>query len=269
MESATGIVFDIRRYTNQDGPGVRTTVFLKGCELRCSWCFNPEGRDPSPTEVTKEVIEKGKDTIFEKQVIGTVYTVEALMKEILKERLLFQQSDGGVTFSGGEPLYQHRFLVQVLQRCREEGVHTTVDTNGYASTEIFEEVAPLTDLFLFDLKHGNPTKHLEGTAVSNIKILKNLKLILLAGGRVWIRIPVVPGFNYSRTDMRAIILLLKEMPPGIEQVHLIPYRGSAQKKYRLLGYPNGFESSESLRGRALVPFRRMFRRAGFKIMIGG
>lgn len=269
MEQITGTIFDFRRFTMNDGPGVRITVFMKGCQLRCSWCHNPEGRDPSPTSVNHEVKDSMGTMTLVEEIIGKMYTPDTLMNEILKEKAVMRESGGGVTFSGGEPLLQHRFLMPVLERCHAEGIHTTIDTNGYADREVFESVLPLTSLFLFDLKHTDKEKHLDHTSVSTVKILGNLEYLLKAGARVWLRIPVVPGFNYSRNDMSHIISTLRGLPAGIEQVHLIPFRQTASEKYRRLGYHNPMEKVPSMAPAQLNPFRRMFRRAGFHVVIGG
>jgi pyruvate formate lyase activating enzyme len=269
MDNIKGTIFDIRRFTMSDGPGVRITIFMKGCQLRCAWCHNPEGRDPGSTEVITEV--KGSDGTFSqtKEIIGKTYTVDELLEVILSEKRLMQKSGGGVTFSGGEPLTQDTFLVPVLKRCREEEIHTTIDTNGYADREVFEAVMPYTNLFLFDLKHTDRAKHQEHTAVGTKKILANLTYLLESGAKVWLRIPIVPGFNHSRREISEIIDDLHKLPPGIEQVHLIPFRQTAADKYRRLGYQNPMQHVPSMMPAQLNPYKRMFRRAGFHVVIGG
>jgi pyruvate formate lyase activating enzyme len=263
MQQLTGIIFDIRHFTMHDGPGVRTTVFLKGCPLRCLWCHNPEGRSPAiePTKYT--IREKGGAVKVVEHMLGKEYTVEGLMDVMMQEATVMKSSGGGITFSGGEPLLQHDFLLEILKRCKEEGVHTALDTNGYADVEVVEGIIPYTDLFLFDIKHANRDKHLDFTSVSTKKIFENLKLILSAGGTVWVRIPVVPGFNFSRADMGEMIKMLLEMPSGIEKVQLIPYRRSGLAKYRPNGLPNGLTDIPSVNPSRLTPFKRMFKRAGF------
>jgi pyruvate formate lyase activating enzyme len=267
METITGTVFDIRRFTMHDGPGVRVTIFMKGCPLRCAWCHNPEGRDPSPVTVDREVKDAEGNTTIVTDTIGTLYTPEQLLEIILSEKGVMQGSGGGVTFSGGEPLMQYKFLLPVLQACHENGIHTAIDTNGYADPEVFEQMIPYTDLFLFDLKHANGQKHLEYTSVSTKKILENLNLILSKGSKVWLRVPVIPGFNQSRDEISEIIRVLKSMPEGIEQVELIPFRRTATEKYDRLGYHNPMEGVPSLNPGRLRPYRRMFRRAGFETLI--
>jgi pyruvate formate lyase activating enzyme len=268
-DSAVGTVFDIRHFTMGDGPGVRTTVFLKGCSLRCSWCHNPEGRSPSPEVVRLRLPGRDGSEEVTEQVVGKEFSVDALMKEILQERSVMQASGGGVTFSGGEPLMQGDFLLSLLRRCREAGLHTAVDTNGYGDQEVVAQILPYTDLFLWDIKHVNGEKHLWGTSVSTVRILDNLRFILEGGARVWIRIPIVPGFNFSRGDVSEMITVLKGMPGGIEKVQLIPYRSSGLAKYRQFDIPASPEERKPLRASQLQPFRRMFRRAGFTAEVSG
>jgi pyruvate formate lyase activating enzyme len=201
------------------------------------------------------------------EVIGSEYVVESLMREILKERNVMQESGGGVTFSGGEPMLQHRFLSELLMRCKAEGLHTVVDTNGYAEPEVLEAVARDTDLFLFDIKHADSEKHLEFTAVSTRRISENLRYLLQLGKRVWVRIPIVPGFNDSRREVAHIIDYLKGMPQGIEVVQLIPYRQDGMAKYRLFNIPGTMANIPSLHPSHLGPYRRMFRRAGFEVEV--
>jgi pyruvate formate lyase activating enzyme len=266
-DTPVGTVFDIRRFTMGDGPGVRTTVFLKGCPLRCSWCHNPEGRGQYP-ETVRYRLPDGQGGFHEtEQVIGATYDIETLMTEILKERNVMNESGGGVTFSGGEPMLQHLFLTEALKRCKKEGLHTVVDTNGYAETEVMAAVAEFTDLFLFDIKHSDSAKHMEFTAVSTVRIAENLRYLLQNGQRVWIRIPIVPGFNHSRQEVLQIIAFLKNMPDGIEVVQLIPYRQDGMAKYRQFNLTGSMVNIPSLHPSHLGPYCRMFRRAGFEVEV--
>ncbi len=269
MQSHKGIVFDIRHFAMGDGPGVRTTVFMKGCSLRCSWCHNPEGRSMYPEVVTVEERNGNGESGSVEKTIGREVGVEDLMKEILTERTVMVESGGGVTFSGGEPLLQHPFLLEMLKRCKEEGLHTAVDTNGYAADEAFKAILPYTDLFLIDFKHSDNARHLDFTSVSTVRITENISFLLGAGARVWIRIPVIPGFNFSRVDMSQIIDALRGMPACIEKVELIPYRMVNEEKYRILGIPNTMKGIASLDPSKLRVFKRMFRRAGFNVEVGG
>ncbi len=269
MESLTATLFDIRHFAMHDGPGVRTTIFLKGCPLRCLWCHNPEGRSPLPDTIFREARDHEDNNTRKEEVIGKTYTPDELMTEILSEKNVMNGSGGGVTFSGGEPLLQHRFLLEMLKRCRAEGLHTAIDTNGYAEREVFEALMPVTNLWLFDIKHADSEKHLHHTAVSTVRILENLRLLLTSGAEVWLRVPVIPGFNDTCEEMTMIIRVLRGMPVPVSQVQLIPFRQVASEKYTFLGYDNTMSGIPSMHPAQLIPFRRMFRRAGFPTMIGG
>ena len=268
MES--GLVFNIQRYSIHDGPGIRTTVFLKGCPLRCSWCHNPEGISPESAVVVLEnrclqcgqcrtVCPQAKAAgngslsgeparcircgacvevcpTGARQLVGRRMSVREVLTEVLKDRIFYEESDGGATFSGGEPLMQPRFLKEVLEACRAEGIHTAVDTSGYAPKEDLLSVAPLTDLFLYDLKAVDDERHRQGTGVSNALILDNL---LALGGihqNIWIRAPLVPGFNDGPDQVEAVARFAASVP-GMRQVNLLPYHAMAAHKWMSLGRP--------------------------------
>lgn len=266
-DTLVGTVFDIRRFTMGDGPGVRTTIFLKGCPLRCSWCHNPEGRSQYPENVRYRLPDGEGGFVEKDQLVGVEYDVDRLMTEILKERTVMRESGGGVTFSGGEPMLQHHFLTTLLKRCKAEGLHTVVDTNGYAEPAVMEAVAAYTDLFLFDIKHADSAKHLDYTSVSTLRIAENLRYLLQERKRIWVRIPVVPGFNHSREGMSQILTYLKKMPEGIEVVQLIPYKQNGLAKFRQMGIQVSMQDIPSVKPSQLTPYCRMFRRAGFEVEV--
>ncbi len=246
-----------------DGPGVRMTVFFKGCAMRCPWCFNPEGREPYPSVFQSD--NNGKEI-----TVGEEYTVDELMTEILEEKNVMSVSGGGVTFSGGEPLFQHRFLGEIIDRCSEEGIHVAVDTSGYCEPKDFLPAVKNADLVLFDLKHTDHTKHLSYTAVSTKHILENLNTLLSDTTiPVWLRIPVIPGFNHSKEEMKKIVAYLSSLSRGIEQVQLIPYQKIAMEKRKQMNWPDPMSGVESLKKRAIQPYVRMFKKAGYKTNIGG
>ncbi|HPL06444.1 MAG TPA: radical SAM protein, partial [Bacteroidales bacterium] len=165
-----GLVFDIKRFAVHDGPGIRTTLFLKGCPLNCAWCHNPEGTSPEPQTVAKSISVDGQ-VFQEEEKVGLNMSVEQVMQELLKEKVFMDCSEGGVTFSGGEPLMQPAFLKSLLVACKKEGMHTAVDTSGYAKLSVIQDIAPYTDLFLYDLKLMDDKAHRHFTTVSNKLIL--------------------------------------------------------------------------------------------------
>ncbi|OYT13869.1 MAG: hypothetical protein B6I19_02890 [Bacteroidetes bacterium 4572_114] len=169
-----GIVFDIKRFAIHDGPGIRTTIFLKGCPLKCWWCHNPESQDIKTFTDVKTIVLDGAP--FEKQEeIGKLMSVEELLEIIEKESVFYDESGGGVTFSGGEPLLQHEFLLEILKALKQKNIHTTVDTCGFAKWEIFEQIIDYTDLFLYDLKHIDQKKHKLFTGADNKQMIQARK----------------------------------------------------------------------------------------------
>jgi pyruvate formate lyase activating enzyme len=267
----TGTVFNIMRFSIQDGPGIRTTVFLKGCPLQCAWCHNPEALASAPELLLRPdrciscgdcmdvcpshaIIERdGKyetrpelcarcGTCAEacaadaREVIGRAMTVEQVMREVERDAPFYQESGGGVTFSGGEPLLQHRFLVSLLRSCAGRGFHTVVDTAGYASPGVLFRVAELTDLFLYDLKSVNEEIHRRFTGVSGALIRGNLERLASWGKRVVIRMPIVPGVNDSRANIEAAGKFIASLG-NVVRIQLLPYHAIGVDKYARLGVP--------------------------------
>ncbi len=189
-----GLIFDIKRFAIHDGPGIRTTIFFKGCPLECWWCHNPESRNPEQETVIRE--HKLNGEVFEiREVTGRRMSVSEVLREIEKERMFMDESGGGVTLSGGEPLMQPAFCLALLRECRSAGIHTTLDTTGCVSKKIMTEVMAFVDLFLYDLKHMQENIHKKYTGVGNKLILKNLKFLHESGKNIILRLPVVPGVN--------------------------------------------------------------------------
>ena len=225
----TGRVFDIQRFSIHDGPGIRTTVFLKGCPLDCWWCHNPEGRHPRPESMAAG---SNRDAPGDTVPVGTRMSVDAIMAEIEKDRLFYDESGGGVTFSGGEPLAQPDFLAALLNGCREQGIHTALDTTGYAPPEIIGRIAPLVDLFLYDLKHMKSDQHKSVTGVPNEVILENAKKIAEAGGKLQVRIPVIPRFNDSEENIKETGEFCKSLGDAVTIIQLLPYHNMGVMKYQ-------------------------------------
>jgi pyruvate formate lyase activating enzyme len=274
-----GLIFDLKRYAINDGPGIRLAVFLKGCNLHCAWCHNPEGISPLPEKMftaakcigcgtcvavcPEEAITLGSNGIVTDDerctvcgkcaevcptlaigMAGRYMTVPEVMAEIEKERPFFDQSGGGVTFSGGEPLLQHEVLIELLKQCGERGVHRAVDTAGHVSWAILADVAAHTDLFLYDLKIMDAEKHRTWTGVTNELILSNLRMLSGSGKQVVIRIPLVAGVNDDEMNIRQTAAFIASLPGVTPEVHLLPYHAIAQHKYAKLGRPDDFSLME-------------------------
>jgi pyruvate formate lyase activating enzyme len=235
METADqprGIVFDIREFTVHDGPGIRTTVFLKGCPLRCAWCHNPEGLLPGPQLLLGP---RGG------RVSGRTYGAAELAAILLRQAPLFGR-DGGVTLSGGEPLAQAAFAADLAGRL--EGIHVTLDTSGHASEDDFRLVAGRCDLVLFDLKFADPIAHRRWTGADNGPILRNLDVLVGMGIPFILRIPLVPGVTDGEENLRAIAEKVRGMP-GLLRIELLAYNRVAGAKYAACGleWNPGFEEA--------------------------
>lgn len=269
----TGTIFNIQRFSIHDGPGIRTTVFLKGCNLRCFWCHNPEAWEPEPQVqffpekciacgACVEVCENdaqflnGDQRLYLRNLCtscmscvqecfsgaleqsGKVYTVEEVLSEIERDRTYYRFSDGGVTFSGGEPFLQQPFLKEALKASKEAGYHTAVDTALNVPWAQIEEVLSFTDLFLVDVKAFDDEIHRQATGVSNRRILNNLKLLSATHPEIWIRIPVIPGVNDSDSELDSISKYLSTLK-SIRWIELLPFHTLGSEKYPSLGmdYP--------------------------------
>ena len=257
----TGRIFDLKRYSVHDGPGIRTTVFLQGCPLNCPWCHNPESRPegsvpafradrclaclacsevcpqdvkPSPDNPWPAVCDQcgrcvGVCPTEARELSGREVDAAAMLAEIERDRLHFEESRGGVTFGGGEPLSQPEFLLDLLRGCRERELHTAVDTTGFAPAEVVDQVAELANLWLFDLKHPDPAAHAALTGQDNTLILTNLERLARAGRDIWLRVPVVPGHTDDAAALRRTAAMAREL--GIGRLHLLPYHRAAVAKH--------------------------------------
>jgi len=266
----SGLIFDVKRYAINDGPGIRVTFFLKGCPLHCAWCHNPEGISPQvqkmytaskcigcsrcveacPEKVCK-LTPEGIVTEWEicttcgicgdvcptkaTEMSGKIVTVEDIVTIVEKERVFFDQSGGGVTFSGGEPLMQADFLITVLDELGARSIHRTVDTTGLAKKEILLEVAERTDHFLYDVKMMNSDRHRKWTGVGNEKILKNLQLLAETGASINIRIPLVKGVNDDDENIEQTAVFVASLAGEKKSVNILPYHNIMANKYEKLG----------------------------------
>ena len=250
-------IFDIERNSYVDGPGIRTTVFFKGCNLRCAWCHNPESQSPKPQMMffknkctgcgkckekcpnNLELCELcGKCTLYcphdAREICGKEYTVDEVMREILKDKAFYDNSGGGVTFSGGESMLQIDFLEELLKACKQNGIHTAIDTAGHVPYESFERVLPYTDLFLFDVKCYDSDKNKKYTGASNELIFSNLRKLLKTNKAVWVRIPIISTVNDTEEEMLAIKSFLYSCRAP-KKIELLPYHSMGEHKYAALG----------------------------------
>jgi pyruvate formate lyase activating enzyme len=264
-----GLIFSVKRYSIHDGPGIRVTFFMKGCPLKCVWCHNPEGISAFP-ETMKQTDIIGEQEFISNEEVGKYYSVENILEILKRERVFFNQSHGGVTFSGGEPMLQNEFLLEALKACKSDGYHTAVDTSGYSSVENYKEIIPFTDLFLFDIKHLDEAKHIEYTGVSNLGILDNLIFLLQNARELMIRIPVIPGFNDDTENIQKMKELLLTSQTGIlSKINLLPYHKIGSSKYKRLNIPNMMETVEPPSRKKMEELKKVFLEVGVKIKIGG
>lgn len=249
-------IFDIERNSFVDGPGIRTTVFFKGCNLNCGWCHNPESQSQKSQimfykdkcvgcgkckEICPNNFQKcdfcGKCTIYcpvdARKICGKTYTVEDVFGEIIKDKLFYENSNGGVTFSGGECMLQIDFLFEILKKCKENNIHTAIDTAGNVPFHYFEKIMDYTDLFLYDIKCFSKELHKKGTGISNEQILSNLKkLSNKFNGDIIIRIPVIGGFNDDVDEMLRVKNFLSSI--NYKSVDLLEYHKMGEGKYSSL-----------------------------------
>ena len=248
MSNTTANIFDIQRNSFVDGPGIRTTVFFKGCNLKCAWCHNPEGQStkkewmvyPDKCVGCGRCVGIGLESadficLHDAKIIcGKEYTVNEVMREILKDTAFYDNSGGGVTFSGGECMLQIDFLEEILKECKKNGIHTSVDTAGYVQFKYFERILRFTDLFLYDIKCFDSEKHKQYTGVGNESILENLKRLLTTKKSVWIRIPIIPMVNDTEEELQKIKAFL-EACQSPKKIELLPYHAMGEHKYIAIG----------------------------------
>lgn len=276
-----GITFNVQQFSTEDGPGIRTTVFMKGCPLRCVWCHNPEGLRPKPDLLWYDVrcigardclracpenalnltadgmrIDRERCTVCGAcaqacpaaalEIIGRGWTPDELMAELLKDKVFYETSGGGVTFSGGEPMMQADFLGEVLPRCHEAGLHVALDTCGLAPWERYERIMPFVNLALLDIKILDAERHTRATGVDNIGILENARRMSEAGKPMWIRTPVIPGHTGDLENVRAIGRFIRDSLRTVERWDLLAYTNLGRPKYHRLDLPYALEDAPLL-----------------------
>ena len=254
-----GRIFNIQRFSIHDGPGIRSIVFFKGCYMRCAWCCNPE----SQSYDVQTMIENGKE-----KIVGQDVAVEEILPELLADMPYYRRSGGGVTLSGGEILAQPKFARDLLHACKENGLHTAVESTANAPFENIEKILPYLDLYLMDIKHIDSAKHKEYTGVDNEKILENAKKIAESGVELVIRTPVVPGFNDTAEEIRAIAKFAKTLP-GVKEPHLLPYHRLGQDKYAGLDRNYALKGVEPPSAEKMQYLLSVAEESGLRCQIGG
>lgn len=294
-------IFNIQKFSVHDGPGIRTTVFFKGCPLKCLWCHNPESQNINtqilydrdkcvlcgtcekicPKGVIK--IENnhlttdescdccGKCVIYciqgARQIAGKEYTVDDVLKEVLKDRVFYEKSSGGVTLSGGEPLIHIDFVEELLKKLKDNNIHTAVDTCGAVSFENLKRAARYTDVFLYDIKLMDDEKHTEFIGMSNKLILDNLKKLSLIHKNINIRMPIIEGVNGDEEHIIKTIDFIEGL--NISKVNLLPYHDIAKHKYKKLGKVYEDDRMSKPSDEKMQKFKEMFENKGYKVKIGG
>jgi pyruvate formate lyase activating enzyme len=287
----SGLVFNVQRFSLQDGPGVRSTVFLKGCPLACAWCHNPESQATEPEiirmrhrcmvcglcaerELDEPVGRSRRRQDVEACPTGALQTVglrmdsATLVKTLLRDRIFFDESGGGVTFSGGEPLLQAAFVTEAMGLLRAEGVHTALDTCGYADWSDLQETSAQADLVLYDLKLMDEARHLAATGVPNRLILQNLRALSVIHRNIWIRVPIVPGINDDEDNLAATAAFLESLP-GIHRVDLLPYHPTGEAKFARVGMTYSLHGTLSPNIQRLEGLAALFRARGLRTTLGG
>ena len=254
-----GRIFNIQRFSIHDGPGIRTIVFFKGCYMRCAWCCNPESQEFA----IQTMVENGRE-----KTVGKDVTVDEILPEILADENYYRRSGGGVTLSGGEFLGQHEFAAELLKACKEYGLHTAVESTANAPWEKIEAVLPYIDLFLMDVKHMDSAKHKEYTGVGNERILENAAKLARSGVELIIRTPVVPSFNDTAEEIRAISRFAVSLD-GVKEHHLLPYHRLGSDKYAGLGRNYALKDIEPPTKERMEYLLAVAQESGLHCQIGG
>lgn len=297
-----GLVFNIQRFSVNDGPGVRTIVFLNGCPLRCKWCCNPESQQLKPVVMFKaqncvgcgncevvcptgasdlnfpgkidhsKCIACGKcvDVCYHRalEMSGKEMTVEELMIELYQDRVVYRRSEGGITVSGGEAFVQHEFLLELLKTCKSLGWHTAIETTGYASQEVIAEILPYLDLVMMDIKHIDPEVHKKFTGLRNDKILENALFIAQHAKKMIIRVPVIPGFNADPAVIAGIAKFTTYLD-NVKELHLLPYHDLGSNKYAMMGKDYEMAGVQKPEESLMEKLKAIVEKEGLLCKIGG
>ncbi len=287
----SGLVFNVQRFSLHDGPGLRSTVFMKGCPLSCLWCHNPESQSPHQTlirmshrcmscgrcseaELAQPVVTGRTAADVDAcptgalQAVGQAIESTELVKTLLRDQVFFDESGGGVTFSGGEPLLQAAFVIDCLRQLQSEGVHTALDTCGFARWHDLSEAALHADLVLYDLKLMDEARHKAATGVSNQLILQNLRALTSIHDSIWIRVAVIPGVNDDAANLDATAAFLQSLP-GIRRVDLLPYHATGEAKFARVGLDYSLHGTQSPSHDELESLAARIRASGLATTIGG
>jgi pyruvate formate lyase activating enzyme len=242
----SGLLFNIQKFSLHDGPGIRTVVFFKGCPLSCRWCSNPESQQVQVSQECQKALSLNVRR----------YDLDEILEICLQDQPFYEESGGGVTLSGGEPLAQGEFAALLLRALKDRRIHTAMETTGYAPPDVFREAALAADLLLFDIKHYDERHHIDGTGVPMGPILANLKTALAAEKPLLPRIPIIPGFNNALEDAEGFVRLLASL--GLKEVQLLPFHQFGEKKYEALNIPYPMRGTPQLHKEDLEEYRRIF-----------
>ncbi|MDD3339833.1 MAG: glycyl-radical enzyme activating protein [Lachnospiraceae bacterium] len=251
-------LFNIQKFSVHDGPGIRTSIFFKGCNLRCRWCANPESQCAEPQTFTNT-------KTGEVSPVGKAYSIADIMHEVLKDKAFYEHSGGGVTLTGGEVFLQLDFALELCAALQKEKIHIAIETAGAVPLPRFQSLVGQVDLIYMDLKHYNDQKHKDGTGISNDQILQNMAWAARHTNLI-VRIPVIPGFNDRLEDAKAFGTLLAQM--DVPQVQLLPFHQMGDQKYNYLGWDYAYANQKALTKEALEPFREIIANKGVNVKNG-